>query len=172
MQGQRRGGAMGQPGQNRPNDTGPQLGQQQRQRMQTQVTQQQRDQYRQCTQSMEQVRGQVQLMRKAASGNAVDRQQVRQLRDRLHTTMQTMLQERDRLSASLNQEQKTAVQNQLTETDRNQQQLEEVSELLGYELDQADMDRDRVRDQLRDMDKAAKRLHDQQQLLGQNLAVD
>lgn len=172
MQGQRRGGTMGQQGQAGPKDMGPQFGQQQRQRMQAHATQQQRDQYRQCTQSMERVRSQVREMRKAANGKAMDKQQVQQLQNRLRSEMQTMRQERERLSSSLNQDQTATVQNQLAEVERNQQRLEEFSESLGLELDQADMDRDRVRDQLRDMDKTSKGLQDQQRLLGENLAVD
>ncbi len=146
--------------------------QQTRDRMRIQTTQQQRNQFQTCTQSSKQVRDRIREMKKATRGQSVNQQQMLQLRDRLRQDLQTMTQQRGQLQSAFNEEQKAVAQPRLQEMARDQNQLEEFSEALGFELEQATLDTDRVRDRIRDMDKSSKQLQDRERDLGSELALD
>jgi len=84
--------------------------------------------------------------------------------------LQTMTQERQRLVATLNYEQRDATQTRLRQMDRDQQQMQEMSDALGVVLGE-DMSQERVRDQFKKMDKVSKNLQQQQEELGVELGL-
>lgn len=163
MQAGNRQGMQGmQRGQGQSPAMGGQIGQQDRQRMRIHATQQQQDQYRTCTQSMDRLQSRVREMARLSKGEQFDRGQMQQLRNKLRTDLQTMQQERQELNAGLTAEQQAAVQNQVQEMNRSQKDLESNFEALGRELDLVNPSQDRVRDQVRNMDRAAKSLQQRQ----------
>jgi hypothetical protein len=162
MQGGGRQGQGMQRGQSQAPGTAGQMGQQDRQRMRIHATQQQQQQYRTCTQSMDQVRSRVRAMARLTKGGKIDHGQMQQLRQQLRTELQTMQQEREQLTARFTNEQQAAVQNHVQEMNRSQTDLESYFEALGHELDQLSPNPDRVRDQVRNMDRASKELQQRQ----------
>jgi hypothetical protein len=171
-QGQGRQGTGMQTGQRQQAGTMSQMRQQTRDRMRVHATQQQQNQFRTCTQSSKRVRDRIREMKRTTRGSSINAQQTQRLQQQVQTELQTMQQERERLAASLNDEQKIAAQNRLQEMARNQAQLEGFSEALGFELEQASLNGDKIRDQVRDMDRVSKKLQQQQRDLGAELALD
>lgn len=170
--GQRQPGGMGgaQRGQGQGQGAGTQTRDQQRLRIH--ATQQQRDQNRTCTQSMERVRTRLRDMSRLSKGKNLDPAQVRQMNEQLRNELQTMGQERERLAASLDQEQRTAAQDRLQQMSRDQQQLETFSEALEFELNQETVNAAKVREQVKQMNSNATRLQQQQRNLGDDLDFD
>jgi hypothetical protein len=170
--GQGRQGMQGmQRGQNQSPGMGGQMGQQDRQRMRIHATDHQQAQYRTCTQSMDRVRSRIREMARLTKGQAIDRQQVHNLRQQLRNELQTMQQEQERLTQAFDNEQKAAVQNRVQQITQQQNDLEVFSDALGFELDQAELDRDKLRDQIRKLDRTSKELQQQQRDMAQDAGI-
>ncbi len=169
MQGQGGQGSAGmQGGQNQPPGMG---GQTDRQRMRSHVTQPQQSQYRTCTQSMDRVRSRIREMARLTKSQSIDAQQALQLNEQLRNSLEIMQKEQEELAAGLDDEQKATAQDRLLEMARNQEQLEAFSETLGFELEQASLDEEKVRDQVRKMDRTSKQLQQEQRELATDLEL-
>ena len=131
------------------------------QQMRVHAMQQQQMQYRNCTQSMAQVRSRIRQMSQLMKGQSFSRQQALQLHQQLQNELQTMQQQREELMAGLDAEQKASVQNRVQQLTRTQMDLNTLSDALGFELDQVDTNPDRLRDQVRKMDRTSKQLQQQ-----------
>ncbi len=163
MQGGGRQSMQGmQRGQNQSPGMSGQMGQQDRQRMRIHATQQQQQQYRTFTQSMDRVRSRVREIARSTQRGNFDRSQMQQLRQQFRTELQTMQQGQEQLTAGFTNEQQAAVQNHVQEMNRSQANLESYFDALGYELDQVNPNPDRMRAQVRNMDRASKELQQQQ----------
>jgi hypothetical protein len=149
-------------GQNQSSGMSGQMGQQERQRMRIHATQPQQMQYRTCTQSMDRVRLQIRQMTRSTKGATIDRQQMQLLHQQLRNELQTMRHERERLVTGFDDEQKAAIQNRLQEMNHSQTDLDYLSDALGFELNQAELNSDKVREQVRNIDRSAKELQQQQ----------
>ncbi len=162
--GQGRQGMPGMGGQQMgpPGGQNPGMGQQKRQQMHVHATQQQQTQYRNCTQSTEQVRSRIRQMSQLMKRQSFNTQQALQLHQQLQNELQTIQQQREQLMAGLDAEQKASVQNRVQQVNRTQMDLNTLSDALGFELDQADPSPDRLRDQVRKMDRTSKQLQQQE----------
>ncbi len=170
--GQRQQGMSGmQRGQNQSPGMGAQLGQQNRQRMRVHATQQQQQQYRTCTQSMERVRSRIREMARLSKSQPLNREQAQQLHQQLRNELQTMQQQREQLMTGLDQEQKAAVQNRAQQMNQAQMDLDSFSEALGFELNQVDPNRDKVREQVRNLERSSKQLQQQQREVAEEAGI-
>jgi chromosome segregation ATPase len=147
-------------------------GMQTRQRLRIHATDQQRAQYRTCTQSLDRLRTRIRDMNRIMNSAAFNKQQALQAREQLRNELRTMQQEHDRWVAGLDDEQKAAVSEQLQQMSRTRQPLEDWSEALGFELEQESVDSAAVRDQLRKLDKATRQLQQQQRDVASDLALE
>jgi hypothetical protein len=175
MQGQGRQGQGGVQGQGRQGSgamQGQGMGGQAQQRMRLHANRQQRDQYRVCSQSMSRVRTRVRQMSQLAAGKTVYREQALQMRERLRNELQQMHQDQERLTSSLSEEQRTAQQTRLEQLSRTQKDLDAFSEALGFELDQASLDQDKIREQTKKMDRTTTELQKQQRALAADLGIE
>ncbi len=144
------------------------MNQQSRDRSRIHINLQQQGQYQTCTQSTERVRNTVREMARVTKGQSIDGQ-LRQVHEQLRNELQTMQQDRERLKASLGDEQRAQLQGHLQAITRSQEQLEASSVALGQTLNEANTDTARVRDQIQKMDRTSKELQRQQRELGADL---
>ena len=169
--GQGQGGMSGmQRRQDQPPDVGAQNGNQQRLRMHS--TQQQRDQNRTCSQSVDRVRTRLRDMSRLSQGKNMDSAQLRPMNQQLSNELQLIEQERERLAASLDEEQSAAAQNRLQQMSHNQQELQDFSEALDFELNQETVNNVKFREQVKKMNSVAEKLQNQQRDLSGELAID
>lgn len=160
--GQRRAGGQRQMGQ--------QAGQQQRQR--AGATQEQQKQYRVCTEALNRIRSRIRQMTRLAAAQPFNAQQMQALQEQLRVELQEVEQQQAQLTESLNEQQRTAVQDRLAEIAKHQQDLDSFTEALGFELDQAALQETKVREQVKKLDTAAKELQKQQRELGSELEIE
>lgn len=169
------GQGQGMPGIQRGRNQSPglvgQMGQQDRQRMRIHATEQQQLQYRTCTQSMDRVRSQIREMTRSSRDKSINRQQMQELHQQLRTELQMMQQERERLITGFDNEQKAAIQSRLQQMKRAQTDLDYFSDALGFELNQSELDRDQVWEQVRHMDRTAKELQQQQRDMAEDAGI-
>lgn len=168
---QRPGGNMG--GQRRmggQRQMGPQSGQMQQQRVR--ATPQQQKQYTVCSEAMKRVRSRIRQMTRLAAVEGLDAQQMQAFREQLEAEWEAAQQEQAQLAESLSQEQKDAAQDQLQNMGKRAEELDSFTEALGFELDQATLDEDKVREQIKNLDAAAAELQQEQKKLGAELEMD
>lgn len=165
-------GRQGMPGMQRGQNQGGQIGQQDRQRMRIHATQDQRTQYRNCKQSMQRVRSRIREMARLTKNQAINRQQLQQIHEQLRSELQSMQQQQETLRSGFDEEQKAAVQELTLQMNHSQMDLDSFSEALAFERNQVDANPDRVREQVRKMDRTSKKLEQQQREMGADAGLD
>lgn len=168
-QGRGSGQGQGRQGQGPPPFSGnPQAGT----RAQSIGARQQQQRYRDCQQAVHRVRKRLRAMSKAASLDALQARQMQELHNQLVNDMRAMEQEQQAFTAGLTEEQKSVNRAALAKMTQNQQDLELFSEALGFELDQAALEKEKIRENIRKLDETSRTLEKQQQQLAEQLDVD
>lgn len=166
QQGQRGSAGMGQ-GTGQGSGRGAGLGtmsqtrQMQRDRLHTQATTAQRDQYRACDQSLDQLRTRTRDMSRATTRSSFDLDGVRSQQAQVRDQFRTMEQNRTQLYGSLNQEQNDAVQARVRNLDRLRDRIQTRLTAMDQELAQSSPNREVLAKQARLTEKEMQnyRLH-------------
>jgi hypothetical protein len=149
---------------------------QDRTRLRVHATQQQRDRYRVCSQTMNRFRKRIRAMARLASASNFNLQQAQQLREQIAKDLQAMTEQQQSFTESLTDEQRTANQQRLQELSEKQRDLGFLSDALGFELEQTGVEdgkiQKRVQEQVQKMDQLSRSLEKQQQGLAADLGVD
>jgi uncharacterized secreted protein with C-terminal beta-propeller domain len=111
-------------------------------------------------------------MSRLSQGKNMDSAQLRPMNQQLSNELQLIEQERERLAASLDEEQSAAAQNRLQQMSHNQQELQDFSEALDFELNQETVNNVKFREQVKKMNSVAEKLQNQQRDLSGELAID
>lgn len=146
--------------------------QMQQRRRQMHTTDLQEHKYRACSQSMNRVRNRLHQMSKHSGTQSLDLAQLEQLQDQLSNDIQDVEQQLDDLITSLNDDQKSADHNQIQDLMRSTKNLQAISDQLGYELDRENADSQKVREQIRKTDGAAKQVQKQERELAESIGIE
>jgi chromosome segregation ATPase len=159
-----------------------QLRTRQQDRQRIHATTQQRDQYRDCQQSASQLRNQVRQMKELSNRNQIKAENREQLREGLRTQTQAMqrdhdrlmtqLREQDRLMNQLDEQQKARVQKAVRDANAHKQQLTEFSDALEFELQQEELNRERISTQAERMETSLGQLQKQYRTMNDELQLD
>lgn len=141
-----RGGGMGQ---GAGLGTLDQTRQMQRDRLHTQATSAQRDQYRTCDQNLDQLRTRSRDLSRTASLTAFDPAKVSQQRAQIEEQFRAMDQSRNQLFQSLNQEQQDAIQARVRNLDRLRDRIQTRLTAMDGELAHSSPNRDVLAKQTR-----------------------
>jgi DNA-directed RNA polymerase subunit F len=166
-------GQQGQQGQQQPGMQGQGQGDMDRDRDRDRIraTDQQRDQYRACTQAQDRVQMQAREMQQAARGGGLNAEQAQRLRDQLRERYQEMEQAHMRLMHDMSPEQKEALRDHIRKMDRERTRMHEALQDLDAELKESQMQRARVQQHARDVEKATERWRKQHRELGEELGM-
>lgn len=177
---QRHGGGMG--GQGGPPAAGQQRGGAQisgertrdrdRDRLRIHATDQQRDQYRTCTQAAERVRTQSRDMRRQAGAKSFDPVQARRQQVRLREQVRLMDQEHERLMQSLGGEQRAAAQKRVADMNQIRGQMRTHMEAIEAELDKPDPDGKRLSRQAGQMETAMNQWREQHRAMASEIGME
>ena len=142
-----------------------------RDRLRTQATDQQRDQYRTCDGSMEQLRTQSRAMARTSDGKFNKDAAVKQ-HEQLQATFRNMQQEQERLMQNLNDEQRAAVQTRTQQMEQLQERISNRLTAMNQELGQGEPSASRIREQARNIERDMERFRSQYRAMGQDLSFD
>jgi hypothetical protein len=142
------------------------------QRLRIHATDQQRQQSKTCTQSMDRVRTRLRTMARIKQNQPISSEQASQWREQLRNDIQTMNQEQSNLMNGLTPEQQDATKNRTQQMQMTREQLEKMSEALDMELALEAPDPVKVRQQAREMESAVNRIRNQQQQFNNDLGID
>ncbi len=142
-----------------------------RDRQRIHATDQQRDQFRACTQSQDRVRTQARDMAGLAKrqGNS---DEVRRQRDQLRTQVRVMQEEHQRLMQGLNSEQQEAARLQVREMQRVEERLQTRMMELDRAVDANPFNYRGVSDQAREVERAMKEWQKQHRKLGSEIGTE
>ncbi len=172
---QGRGGMRGQGQRNGPvgqNRSAQQRGTQQQTRQRSQIASRQQAQYRKCDQAHARLQKRVREMNRVTRQQRMNTQQMRQAHQQFRTELRRMQQENESLMAGLDSQQKDRARNQIQNVSQNQEELVAFSDALGFELEQVTPDQDRIRDQVRDLDRSTRQLQERQHDLANELGLN
>lgn len=142
------------------------------QSMRVLVTGEQQKHYQACVEAMNRVRNRIRQMSRLAVSSTVNLQQMQALEERLRSELLIMEQEEAQFTDSLSTEQKTELQKRLADIASETKDLNFFIDALGFELDQATIDRHKVREDVIKLDSGSKELQSQQRDLGSVLETD
>ena len=149
-----------------------QLRTQQQDRQRVHATTQQQDRYRDCVQKSDQLRKQVRQMKQLAKKNQIKMEDREQLRQQFRTQSQEMQQEHERLMNVLTQEQKVAVQNAANNANAKSKELAELSDALDFELQQEELNREKISTQAQKMETSLNQLQKQYRAINNELEME
>ncbi len=141
-------------------------------RMRIHASDQQLQQSRTCTQSMERVRTRLRTMARIKQNQPISSEQASQWREQLRNDVRTMNQEQSNLMNSLTPDQQDATRNRTQQMQTSREQLEKMSEALDMELSLEAPDPAKVRQQAREMESTANKIRTQQQQLNNDLGIN
>lgn len=133
---------------------------------------QQQYRYRACLQALRQVRKRIRAMAQIVSTNIVDFEVARNIQEQLARDLQSAEQEQRSFSSSLTDEQKERYQDRLLEILKSQEDLEFLSDALGFELGQSTLESDRIKDRARELEETSRMLEKQQHDLADALEIN
>lgn len=162
--GQQRGGQQGQMGQR-----GKGTMDQKRQRIH--ANDQQRQQYRTCTQTANRVSTQARQMAQTAKGGGVNNPAFRRQHEQLRNGIRTMQEEHNRFMQGLSGEQRAAMQERIRKMEQQQERLQSRLQALDQELAKSEPDRKRIENQAREMEKAMKEWQKQYREMGSEMNI-
>lgn len=143
-----------------------------RDRLRTYATGQQRDQFRSCTQSTDQLRTQSRAMRLASNDKGFSKEAALQQQQKLQERFRDMQQDQQRFMQGLNNEQRAAMQQRTRQMEQIQQRISSQLEAMNQELGQANPSPVRVREHSKNLEREAERLRVQYREIGQDLSLD
>lgn len=143
----------------------------QRDRLRTQATDQQRDQYRTCDQSMDRIRTQAHDMAQAAAGSGFNAGQAQQQRDQLRQQIQTMQQEQDRLRQSLSSDQSGFAKQRTQNADRLRERVNTRLQELDQELAKPSPDAKRINETARIVEREMNAWQKEYRAMGVDLSL-
>ena len=142
-----------------------------RDRIRIHATDQQRDQYRTCDQSMDRIRTRARDMAKASSSPGFNADQARQNRDQLRNELRVMEQEHERLMQGLNGEQKEAIAEHHRNMEQIHQRINTRLQEMDQELAQATPNGQRAAEQARAIEREMKQWQKQHREMGDELGL-
>jgi outer membrane murein-binding lipoprotein Lpp len=151
------GGQQGQQGQ----QGGMQSGNGQTERERARINSRQRQQLGECSKSADGLRKQARDMAKKSGGKNFNAGEARQQFSKLQEQVQTMNQEHEQLMQGMDAGQQEALQSRIRSMNRLQTQLKEQVRQMNSELEPADPDARRIREQARKMEKTMEELKKQ-----------
>lgn len=146
-------------------------GQKDRNRLRVHATDQQRDQYRTCDQSMDRIRQQARDMSHAAAGKQFQTEKLRKDREQMREQMQAMEQEHHRFMEGLTPEQKTAVEARHRNMEQIHQRLNHRLQEIDQELAKSNPDAKHVREQARAVEREMELMRKQHREMGSELGL-
>lgn len=144
---------------------------QDRDRDRIRATTQQQQEYRTCTQAQERVLERVREMQQAARGSGFRAPEAQQLRDRLRERYSEMEQAHRRLMGGLREDQTEALQDRIRRMERERDRIHFELQDIDVELKAQNIDRDRLRQHARDLEKAIDRWRKQHREMGKQLGL-
>lgn len=162
-QGQGRQGRSGGP------DTG--YGKTDRERDRVHVSQQQRDQVKNCDRSADAVRNQARKMAKYGQGGGFNAGSARQDRNKLQEQVRAMQQEHQRLMQGLNPGQQQALESHIRNMNRLQERLNAHMDNMNKELEKDAPDGKRVAEQARELERVSKEWREQYRAIQSRLVI-
>jgi hypothetical protein len=160
-------GSQGQAGQGTMDKTR----QMQRDRLRTQATDQQRQQFKTCDQSQDRIRTQARDMARAASGSSFNADQARQQRDQLREQLQTMEQQHESVMQGLNSQQRSAVEQRTRTMQLTQQRINNRLRNMDQELAKGSPDGKRVAEQASNVEREMNEYQKQYRETGDDLSL-
>ena len=147
-----------------------QFQQQRRQQLRSQVTNQQREQYRVGNQFMDRIRTQARDMERVSAGT-FNADQVRQQRDQLRDQVRTMEQQNQHLIQGLNSEQRAAVEQRTRNMNQIQKRINSRLQNVDQELAKPSPNRERIAEQARYVERETQQYQRQYRNLGDDLSL-
>ena len=141
-----------------------------RQHLRTHVADQQRDQFKTCTQDMDRLRTQSRDMLNA-TGTAFTPDNARQVRDQFQQQFQTMQQEHETLMNGLDPDQKAAVQNRVRNMQQVQSRISTRLQAMNEELSSDSPNQQRLREHARYIERETSRWQKEYRNVGQDLTL-
>ena len=142
-----------------------------RDRVRIHATNEQRDQFRTCTQSADRVRIQAREMARQAGGVGFHPDQARQQRNQVREQVRTMLEHHEMFLNGLGQEQLSAAQNRLRTMNEIRERLNTRLRELDEQLEGRNLDGRRVAESAREVERAMKEWQKHQRMLGEEAGV-
>lgn len=142
-----------------------------RTRQRIHATDQQRDQFRACTQSQNRVRTQARDMANLAKRRGFTSDEARQQRDQLRQLVRVMQEEHHRLMQGLNSEQQEAARMQIREMERVQERLQTRMAELDRTVDANPFSFGEVSNQAREVERAMQEWQKQHRKLGNEIGT-
>ncbi len=143
-----------------------------RTRQRIHATDQQRHQFRTCTQSQDRVRTQAHDMAHLAKRQGASSDDARQMREQLREQVRTMQQEHQRLMQGLSGEQQTAARSQIREMERVHSRLRVRMDELDRAVDADPYRAQDVAKQAREVERAMKEWQKQHRKLGDEIGME
>ncbi len=131
-----------------------------------------RQQYQDCLRVTSRLRSRLRQMTSLGHGQSVSADQAMSWRREVQNEIRVMQQQQELVRAHLTQQERTQAAEHLRQVDRAQQQLEGFSEALAFELEQATLDPNAVRDKARQTDARVRDLQKQQRELADQLGIE
>ena len=121
------------------------------------------NQHQRCVQALRQARERIRAMAQLASTNAVDLEAAPDMQEQLAHDLQAGRQEQQPFTSSQTEEQKKQYQSRQLEKLESSENLESLSETLGFELEQTCVERGQIVDRGRQLEETS-RTREKQQL--------
>lgn len=130
--------------------------------------------YATCAQAMNKVRDGVKHVMAGRSnlGQSADAQESGGGDDQLDSDVQDLAQDQDDFLDSLNDDQKTALQNQIQDVQKKMKQLDALSKELKAELEDKNADPKKIREQAKKLDKLSKAIQNEQRQIASALGIE
>lgn len=144
----------------------------QRDRLRTQVTTQQRDQYKDCNQSMSRLSTQTRDMSRMASGSAFNADEARRQQSQMRDQFRDLEQNRTKLTQQLNSEQRTAIETRTKSMDRLQERINTRLGTIDKELQSATPNRNRIASEANAAERETHTYQNEFRKMGDELGVN
>jgi hypothetical protein len=144
----------------------------QREQLRRSVTDQQRNQYRVCSETAQRVRTRSREMVRLARGTKFNAEAWRQLHVQLQSEIQVMEEEHERLMQELGDEQRAATQQRTREMEEDLESLDVWMQAMDDELAESEPDAKQLAGQARKVEKAAKEWEKDNKDLGADLGLN
>lgn len=162
---------VGAPGQMQGQGTQDRIHQQQRDRLHTQLTTQQRDQYKDCSQTMDRLRTQTRDMARVSTGAGFNPDHARQQQIHIREQFRNLEQTRTQLGQSLSDEQRAGVQQRMQNMERLRDRIESRLGNMDKELSNSAPNARRFAEQARLTDREMNAYRNQFRQMGDELGI-
>ena len=136
------------------------------------VTAQQRDQYRDCSQTADRARDRARDLAQAAKAQGFGAEQANQERDRLRDEVGQMLRQHDRLMTSMSEDQRLSLRNRTRDMEQAGDRVRQKLQELDRECARDTADPERIARRAETLDKEMKGWQKQFGKLGSDLGIE